>query len=286
MVNGRAKGKLGEREVAKLHEAWWGTHEEGAQFKSTPQSGGFSTPEVRAHFKMAGDLMTTAKTFPFVVEVKRREAWDLRRVYALKPSPVWAWWRQACAAARVQGGVPILWIRKNRSTDWLVLVPVGAFHGKLPRLDRWITREDPAFGGVMPMLSTWDALRALAIPAIIKACRAYVLPPMVNPTSSPPTSRRPSNAPSVSSKLSQTEGYFKVIAEGRAAPSSRPLKELLLPAESSSSKAPSARTRRAAAAPASPSPTSDITSTSPVRSAARRAGPGVEPAARRSRTRS
>jgi hypothetical protein len=189
-LNGRAKGKVGEREVAKLHEAWWGTHEAGAQFKSTPQSGGFSTPEVRAHFKMAGDLMTTAKLFPFVVEVKRREGWDLRNVYALKPSPVWAWWRQALAAARVQGGVPILWIRKNRSSEWLVLVPVGAFYRTLPQLDRWVAREDSTFDGCMPMLTTWDALRALPIPAIIKACRAYVLPPPLNkPVSSTPSQR-------------------------------------------------------------------------------------------------
>jgi hypothetical protein len=192
MVNGRAKGKSGEREVAKLHEAWWGTHEAGAQFKSTPQSGGFSTPEVRAHFKMAGDLMTTAKLFPFVVEVKRREAWDLRNVYTLKPSPVWKWWRQAIEAARVQGGVPILWLRKNRSTEWLVLVPVAVFYRKLPQLDRWIASEASDFGGVMPMLTTWDALRATPIPAIIKACRAYALPPAptkeASSTPSPPPS--------------------------------------------------------------------------------------------------
>lgn len=178
-VNGRAKGKKAENEVAKIHVAWWGMHEPGTEFKSTPQSGGFSTPTVRAHFKMAGDLMTTSKIFPFVVEVKRREGFDIRNVYRMKPSPIWGWWRQAVAAARVQGGVPILWFRdgkKGKTAEWFLMVPRFCFTS-LPALDPW--DQDLALidtGGVWPMLTTWETLRdCMPIPAIIKACKTFSL---------------------------------------------------------------------------------------------------------------
>ncbi len=121
-VNGRRKGKTAERAVAKLFEAWWGGVEPGCKFKSTPQSGGWSSPDVRAAFKTAGDLVTTAASFPFTVEVKHREQWSEARLRSGRRSPVWAWWRQVQKAANEQGGIPMLWFKKNRG-DWFVIIP-------------------------------------------------------------------------------------------------------------------------------------------------------------------
>lgn len=79
---------------------------------------------MRAEFKTSGDLVTTAKLFPFTIEVKRRERWHEANVVQGKASPVWGWWRQAIGQAEEQGGgaVPMLWLRHNRE-PWLVLVP-------------------------------------------------------------------------------------------------------------------------------------------------------------------
>jgi hypothetical protein len=121
-VNSRQKGATAEREVAKLHAEWWGKFEPGCKFVKTPLSGGFSGPTVREAFEMSGDLMTTAKRFPFAVEVKRREGWCWRNVQRGMPSPVWGWWRQAIKAADEMHRRPALWFRKSRE-EWRVMVP-------------------------------------------------------------------------------------------------------------------------------------------------------------------
>src|SRR4051812_33410532 len=97
--NSRAKGNVAEREVAGLLKVWWLPVEPDAEFIRTPLSGGWGGPKLRGEFRASGDLMTTAKRFPFVVEVKRREAWVMKNVLKGQPSPVWGWWRQAQVAA-------------------------------------------------------------------------------------------------------------------------------------------------------------------------------------------
>lgn len=117
----RGKGASGEREAAKLLAEWWGKVEPGCQFARTPGSGGWGNPELRAGFKISGDLMTTAKRFPFSVEVKRREGWTWARLIAGKPSPVWEWWRQAQTQAREMACEPLLLFRHNRESWWAML---------------------------------------------------------------------------------------------------------------------------------------------------------------------
>lgn len=179
--NGRSKGKKGEREVAKLCAGWWTLLEPGCEFRSTPSSGGWATPQLRGHFKVAGDLTTTAKRWPFTVEVKRREAWVLARLYLAKPSPVWGWWKQACKAAQEEGRAPILFLRHNspgggHAPEWFVLLP-DWLSELVPRLDNWSQMDAILAGMVSPMLTTWEALARVAPKAIIRACRAHASPP-------------------------------------------------------------------------------------------------------------
>src|ERR1700690_1064541 len=70
--------------------------------------------------KLSGDLCNTAEHFPFVVEVKRREAWSLDRLLKGKKSPVQGWWKQCCKSAEEMGGKPLLIFRKNKE-PWLVM---------------------------------------------------------------------------------------------------------------------------------------------------------------------
>ncbi len=197
--NGRRKGKQGEREVAAMCAAWWSALEPGCEFRSTPSSGGWATPQLRGHFKVAGDLTTTAKKWPFTVEVKRREKWDLSNLYAARPSPVWGWWAQACKAAVEEGRAPILFLRKGKpgsTPEWFVMLP-QFFAKLLPRLDSALLRPQVV---VQPMLTTWDAVLRCATPsAIIRLCREYALQgglaapqlsPHPNPTSAPKRPRK------------------------------------------------------------------------------------------------
>lgn len=126
------KGNAGEREVARTLQAWWATHEPDCRFIRTPLSGGWAEANTRRDFRASGDVMTTAASFPFTVEVKRREAWSVRNFVEGKRSPVWGWWCEAVAEAREAGGEPMLWVRKNAEPAdnfgprlppvWLVLV--------------------------------------------------------------------------------------------------------------------------------------------------------------------
>lgn len=170
--NGRAKGKIAEREVAAMVAAWWAAVEPGCEFRSTPSSGGWATPQLRGHFKVAGDLTTTAKRWPFTVEVKRREAWNFANVSRGKASPVWSWWRQACKAADEESRVPILFLRKNsRTPEWFVILPALGFDW-VPHFDK---ADVPGPGcSIRSILTSWDVLRSLPLQRIIKACRAYV----------------------------------------------------------------------------------------------------------------
>lgn len=121
------KGAKAERDIAAKLQEWWSQYEQTGTdgkpivFVRTPRSGGWIG--ARAAFKACGDVMTNAPSFPFVVEVKRREGWSFEN-WRKNPtdSPVRGWWEQACAAADEQGGIPMLLFRRNRS-KWLVLIP-------------------------------------------------------------------------------------------------------------------------------------------------------------------
>jgi Holliday junction resolvase len=125
MKNSRTKGAVAEREVAKMFEEWWGKVEPGCKFKKTPLSGGWSSPDVRREFQTSGDLVTTAKKFPFSVEVKRREKWSWASLYKGGRSPVWGWWLQAETQGAEMLKTPLLLVRHNRE-EWHVIFPVDS----------------------------------------------------------------------------------------------------------------------------------------------------------------
>lgn len=160
----RDKGNKGEREVAALVQAWWCVAEPEEKFIRTPLSGGWGGPTLRGVFQAAGDLMTTSKTFPLAIEVKRRERWDWERVLSNRPSPVWVWWGQAQEQALEMGKVPSLWIRKNREKTWHVMLPIRD-------AERW---------GI-PLKHVWDAelINVGIPPALVTHHDIFAIHPLV-----------------------------------------------------------------------------------------------------------
>lgn len=163
MINGRAKGCRGELEVAKLVEAWWRQLEPECRFLRVPLSGGWSTPQVRGDTMTSGDLVTTARLFPWSVEIKHRNSWSEREFLAGRRSPVWGWWEQAIKQAEEMGKVPSLWFRRNRA-PWRVLLPQVYSQAVLvPALGAWERgwgHKLPAW--VQPVC--WDAGQVLRLP--------------------------------------------------------------------------------------------------------------------------
>lgn len=127
MTNGRRKGNRGELEVAKLLQAWWCQHEPDAEFVRVPLSGGWATSKVRGEFRASGDLMTTASTFPFTIEAKRREAFTWKNVLAGRRSPLWKWWEQAIEQGVEAKLEPLLWARK-KGEPWRVVANLRVGH--------------------------------------------------------------------------------------------------------------------------------------------------------------
>jgi hypothetical protein len=156
----RTKGNVAEREVAALIQTWWRQLEPKCQYIRTPSSGGWSTPEIRSAFNAAGDLMTDAKRWPFSVEVKRREGWNLRNFVLGKRSPAWSWWRQCQHAAVEMDAAPMLWLRQSRS-PWIVVVPsVLAGHTSTLAPDVVWAEPQPGSGVVHPVGFLADRLLA------------------------------------------------------------------------------------------------------------------------------
>jgi hypothetical protein len=121
----RVKGANAELEIAKMLQGWWANYEPDTKFARTPGSGGWGSKELRAGFKASGDLMVTSGNFPFVVEVKRREAGSdqfIKSDGTTRPHPAWGWWVQATKAAAEMGGVPLLVFRRSRA-EWRAFLP-------------------------------------------------------------------------------------------------------------------------------------------------------------------
>jgi hypothetical protein len=123
MTQSKAKERRAEREVAMLLASWWQILEPMCEFKPTPLGGKWRGRDYL--FRASGDLMTTADEFPFTVKVNHCKDWSMDDLVAGKRQPVWDWWIQSQRLAAEEGGVPMLWFKKNQY-PWLVAVPQGA----------------------------------------------------------------------------------------------------------------------------------------------------------------
>lgn len=111
----RDKGSRGQREVAALLKPWW-----GAEFASTPMSGGFHTKKFREDWNAAADIVTPDDSFPFSVEVKWQEGWVLDELLTAPRTKIWEWWGQ-CVRECPAGKIPLLVFKRNRK-PWMFML--------------------------------------------------------------------------------------------------------------------------------------------------------------------
>lgn len=100
----RRKGAKNERAAGKILEAWW-----GSKFRRTPLSGGWAgSKRAREELGAAGDLICEDPSFPFGVEVKSGEGWELEQlIRAPGTCKIAAWWRQTTEESPA-GKIPLL----------------------------------------------------------------------------------------------------------------------------------------------------------------------------------
>lgn len=112
-INSRVKGSEYERKIAKILGAWY---EE--EFHRVPASGGLRWGKDN---RVAGDITTPVESkFPFTVECKKREEWDLEQI--LKGTgEIEKWWQQSVNDSDRVDTLPFLVFSKNFAPDYVMI---------------------------------------------------------------------------------------------------------------------------------------------------------------------
>lgn len=122
----KRKGNGNERDMAQAFKAWWGVGE----WARVPASGGWGNQDNREGFRACGDIMTTDVEFPFTVEVKHQEAWELDQMLTAPACKPYEWWQQT-KDETLEGTFPLLVMRRNRRKPLVVMEPYATVQYEL-----------------------------------------------------------------------------------------------------------------------------------------------------------
>ncbi|AID50505.1 hypothetical protein [Bacillus phage CP-51] len=112
-INSKNKGAEYERKIAKALGSWW-----GEQFQRTPASGGLQWKEDN---RVTGDIVTPPDSiFPFTIECKKRESWDLNQ-FLKGTGEMEEWWTQATRDAKKINMKPMVIFSRNFDTDYVMM---------------------------------------------------------------------------------------------------------------------------------------------------------------------
>lgn len=118
-TNPKKKGDSFERAIAKKLGEWWGD-----KFQRTPASGGLHWKKDN---RVYGDIVTPeGSDFPFVVECKNRESWNMDALFK-GSKEVEKWWVQVTKDAKDTGLKPMLIFTRNNQPDYVALKKEDAF---------------------------------------------------------------------------------------------------------------------------------------------------------------
>lgn len=109
----RRKGATNEQQLARAFTAWW-----GSEVRRTPMSGAYGRT-----WALAGDLMFTREDpFPFHVEAKAREKWEMEHLFEPeRTGPVLGWWGETESEAEYQKCFPMLIFTRNQRAQFVMI---------------------------------------------------------------------------------------------------------------------------------------------------------------------
>jgi len=122
-INRNRKGSDFERKIAKKMTDWT-----GLKFERVPASGGLHWASDN---RVYGDIVTNEPDFPFVIEAKCRESWNMDSLIN-GSKEVGKWWKQVTADAEATGKEPMVIFTRNRQPDYMML-KVEAMHSLFTR---------------------------------------------------------------------------------------------------------------------------------------------------------
>lgn len=122
-TNSKRKGNSYELKIAKKMTEWT-----GLKFERVPASGGLHWKQDN---RVYGDIVCNMPDFPFVIEAKCRESWNMDSLIN-GSKEVEKWWKQVTADAEATGKQPVVIFTRNRQPDYMML-EVKAMHALLTR---------------------------------------------------------------------------------------------------------------------------------------------------------
>lgn len=158
-VNSKAKGDTYERKIAKKLTEWT-----GLKFERVPASGGLHWKKDN---RVYGDIVTNDPDFPFTIECKARESWNMDSLIN-GSKEVEKWWKQAIADAWATGKEPMVIFTRNRQPDYIM------FRGKANLYDYISSVFDENISFRMIFKINGEELMVMKLDDAIKYCSIEV----------------------------------------------------------------------------------------------------------------
>jgi len=121
MKDSRRRGGNFENATCRALSAWFGyTSQRLAELPFRRRS--TSIMPLEGHWNGGGDILHRPDVaFPFAVECKDREGWELDGALYVPTWPIWDWWEQAQEQARNARLCPLLVFSRNRRPHYVLL---------------------------------------------------------------------------------------------------------------------------------------------------------------------
>jgi len=124
-MHGKHKGDKFENDICRALSVWLvGSDYAGSLVQDLPFRRRFTTSTpLEGHWDGSGDILHRPDVaFPFCVECKKREGWELDGMFGNDKWPVWTWWEQAKEqAAKTKDRYPLLVFSRNRRSIYAML---------------------------------------------------------------------------------------------------------------------------------------------------------------------
>jgi len=168
--DGRTKGERYENTVCRLLSQWLvpGDWEKCPVYKLPFRRRFTDSTPLDGHWEGEGDILHRPDvTFPFCVECKDQEGWDLDGVLKNAQWPVWKWWTQACAQAQQVGLRPILFFTRAYRPNYVMIEKEVA---------QWL-EVVPQQGPVIEVYrSRFLRSESAAVPVVTEAANLFAVP--------------------------------------------------------------------------------------------------------------
>lgn len=128
----KTKGANFERTLVKNFQDWWCKTYPDAQFARTPRSGG---SELADGWSLAGDIACNDPKFPFHIEAKNQEAWDLEQVVQQKGIVLDQWWKQ-CTKESKKSYIPLLVFTRNYKPTFFMTLNTSTLESIFTSLEK------------------------------------------------------------------------------------------------------------------------------------------------------